>query len=79
MRFTTNTTSSLSSLLERIDHGNPATTGGLTMPANSTRTARNMSVDAVPASLAGTQHPQRVTYIHALQQYSIKNCTLHKL
>ena len=67
MRFTTNTTSSLSSLPERIDHGNPAATGGLAMSANSTCTARNMSVDAVPASLAGAQHPQRASYMHALQ------------
>ena len=67
MRFNTNTTSSLSSLPERIDHGNAAATGGLAMSANSTRTARNISVDAVPASLAGTEHPQHVSYLHALQ------------
>ena len=68
MRFNTNTTSSLSSLPERIDHGNPTAADDIAMPANSTRTTRNMSVDAVPASLAGAQHPQRVTYLHALQQ-----------
>ena len=67
MRFTTNTTSSLSSLPERIDHGNPAATGDLAMSANSIHTARNMSVDAVPTSLAGTEHPQHVSYMHALQ------------
>ena len=73
MRFNTNTTSSLSSLPVRIDHGNPAATGSLAMSANSTRTARNMSVNAVPASLAGTEHPQRVSYIHALQQVCTHN------
>ena len=68
MRFNTNTASSLSSLPVRIDHGNAAAAGSPAMNANTTRTARNMSVDAVPASVAGTQHPQHVSYMHALQQ-----------
>ena len=72
MRFNTNIISSLSSLPERIDHGNPAATGGLAMSANSTRSARNMSADAVPTSLAGIQHPQRASYMHALQQGEYK-------
>ena len=68
MRFNNNITSSLSSLPVRIDHGNAAATGSIAMSANSTRTARNMPVDAVPVNLAGTEHPQHATYSHALQQ-----------
>ena len=67
MRFNTNTTSSLSSLPERIDHGNAAATGSVVMSANSTRTARNMPVYAVPVNLAGTEHPQHASYRNALQ------------
>ena len=75
MRFNNTTASSLSSLPVRIDHGNPAATGGLAMSANSTRTARNMSVDAVPASLAGTEHPQHASYLHAFQHVHICQST----
>ena len=73
MRFTNDTTCSLSSLSERIDHGNVAAAGGIAMSANAPRTARNMSVDAVSANLAGSEHPQHATYLHALQQYYYLN------
>ena len=66
MRFNNTTASSLSSLPVRIDHGNAAA-GSPAMNANTTRTTYNMSVDAVPTSLAGTEHPQHVSYLHALQ------------
>ena len=68
MRFNTNITPSLSSLPERIDHGNAAAAGSVVMSANSTRTTHNMPVDAVPANLTGTEHPQHASYLHALQQ-----------
>ena len=70
MRFNNTTASSLSSLPVRIDHGNAAAAGSPAMNANTTRTAYNMSVDAVPTSLAGTEHPQHVSYLHALQHGS---------
>ena len=54
----------------RIDHGNAAAADSPAMNANTTRTAYNMSVDAVSTSLAGTEHPQHVSYLHALQQQS---------
>ena len=68
MRFNTNTTSSLSSLTERIDHGTAAAADGIAMSVNATLIARNMPVDTVSANLAGTEHPQHVPYLHALQQ-----------
>ena len=70
MRFTNNTTSSLSSLPERIDHGNAAAADGIAVSANTTCIARNMPVDTVSANLAGSEHPQHVTYSHALQHGS---------
>ena len=72
MHFTNNTNSSLSSLTERIDHGNVAAADGIAMSANTTCIARNMPVDTVSANLDGTEHPHHVTYSHDLQQDDIK-------
>ena len=54
MRFNTNITSSLSSLPERIEHGNVAAAAGIDMSAKTYRTNRNMSDNAVSANLADT-------------------------
>ena len=66
MRFNNYTTSSLSSLPERIDHGNAAAAADIAMSTNTFRTKSNMSA-TVSASLAGPVNSQHASYLHAFQ------------
>ena len=77
MRFSNITASFLSSLPERIDHGNVAAAGDIAMSVNASRTNLNMSANAVSANLSGTAHPQHATYLYALQQVGCQGDKAH--
>ena len=67
MRFSNRTTFSLSSLSQRIDHGNIPAAGSIAMSASTSCTDNNMST-TVSANLAGPVNTLNASYLHAFQQ-----------
>ena len=70
MRFNKHTTSSsLSSLSQKIDHGNVPAAGGIAMSTNTFRTDNNLYT-AVYANLAGPENNLYVSYLHTFRHGS---------